>query len=382
MKNNNMRIKKIIFGLIFLTSCISEFYPPSIGYENLLVVEAFLSDDDKPFEVSLSRTTTIDTSAIIPESGAEVQLLSEQGESYSLYEAGSGKYFSNMAINPISGVGYQLYIRTRNGNQYESDVVTMRETPKIDSVTFQFEEKSEAGLKGVQIYVNTHDPYNSTWYYRWEWEETWEFYTEYESTHIYDNGMILRREDNIYRCWKESESSSIKISTSTNLTEDVINKYPLLYVSTETDRLISKYSVNVKQYALSEESYNYWLELEKVTESLGTLFDPQPSTVYSNIKNVNDDSEVVLGYFDASSVEEERLFIRRGQIPPVRIPDYYLNCEDTIVSRGAIPGMMAFGYMLAYETQDEMGNFVYLMSDPWCIDCTFAGTNEEPDFWE
>ncbi len=381
-----MKISKNIYGFILVillfTHCVSEFDPPSIGYENLLVVEAFLSNDDKPFEVSLSRTTSIDTSAVIPENGANIQLITDQGENHQLYEIGSGKYLSNGIINPTVGAGYKLSIITRNGNQYESSMVTMRQTPKIDSVTFKYEEKPEAGLKGVQVYVDTHDPNNGTWYYRWEWEETWEFHTAFQSDHIYDNGLILKREDNIYRCWRYNESSNVNLSTSNNLTEDVINKYPLLYVSTETDRLGIKYSVNVNQYSLSEESYNYWLELEKVTESLGTLFDPQPSTVYSNIKNVNDESEVVLGYFDASTVQEDRLFIRRGQLPAVGVPNYYRNCEDSIVSRGQLPSMIRSGYMLAYETQDMFSSFIYIMADPWCIDCTISGSNVEPDFWE
>jgi hypothetical protein len=264
---------------------------------------------------------------------------------------------------------------------YESDFVQMRETPEIDSVTFRFEKRPTAGLEGVQIYVTTHDPANNTWYYRWEWEETWVFYTPISGTHIYDNGQILIREENINRCWKEFSSSKIEISTSKNLTEDVISDYPLVYVSTETDRLGSRYSVNVKQFALSEASYNYWLELEKVTESLGTLFDPQPSSVYSNIHNLNDENEIVLGYFDASSVTEERLFIKRGDLPKVRVPNYYINCVDSIVSRGMIPEMIIRGYMLGYETLNEFGALVYVMSDPWCIDCTLVGKNEIPDFW-
>jgi len=381
-----MKISKNICGFILqilvYSNCVTRFDPPSIGNEDLLVVDAFLSNDDHPFRVKLSRTTAIDTTAFIPELGANIELISNQGERFDLYESGSGEYLSNTIINPLIGVGYKLYITTLNGNQYESDLVTMRQTPKIDSVTFRYEEKPEAGLKGIQIYVNTHDPANNTWYYRWEWEETWYFTSAFESRHIYDNGQIFLRDDDIYRCWKNHTSTSIRISTSKNLKEDIISRLPLFYVSTETDRLGRKYSVNVKQYALSEESYNYWLELEKVTESLGTLFDPQPSTVYSNLRNINNDSEIVLGYFDASSVEEERLFVGRDQLPFVRIPNYYRDCEDSIVSRGAVPEMIMSGYMLAYESQNDFGSYIYIMSSPWCIDCTISGSNVKPEFWE
>lgn len=381
-----MKFSAYILGFSYLvllfTNCVEEFNPPAQEYENLLVVEAFLSDSNEPFEVRLSRSIPLDTSALIPEVGAVIRLSEESGESYNLIETeNSGIYSYPGNINTQIGESYQIHIQTRGGNQYESSKVIMRETPEIDSVSYTYEERSTAFLKGVQIYVNTHDPENDTWYYRWEWDDTWEYYSAYQSSHIYENGQVFLREDNIYRCWKSSTSTSIDLATTKNLSQDIISKYPLVYVSTESDRLGSRYSINVKQYALSEEAYNYWVELQKVTESLGTLFDPQPSTVYGNIHNVNDDSEVVLGYFDVSTVSEKRIFITRADMPPIRVPNYYNYCTDSIVRFNRIEDMIEGNYMLAYETQDDFGNFIYVMSWPTCIDCRIYGTNIEPDFW-
>jgi len=376
-------ITSLFYLILIFTNCIEEFNPTAQEYENLLVVEAFLSNNDEPFEVRLSRSVPIDTSVLIPESGATIRLIEEFGETYNLVEVGyNGIYVYPGNINVEIGKSYQIHLFTQDGKQYESSPVTMRATPEIDSVSFVYEEKPSADLKGVQIYLNTHDDENNTWYYRWEWDETWEFYTPYRSDHVFENGQIFIREDNINRCWKSSNSTSIEISTSKKLSQDIISEFPLLYVSTESDRLGDKYSLNVKQYALSEESYNYWIELQKITESLGSLFDPQPSIVYGNIHNVNDDTEVVLGYFDASSVTEKRIFIRRSDLPPIRIPDYYQHCEDSIVTRNMVQPMIDFGWMLAYESQDEFGGFIYIMSSPVCIDCTFAGTNIKPEFWK
>ena len=160
-----------------------------------------------------------------------------------------------------------------------------------------------------------------------------------------------------------------------------INEYPLRYVSTNTDRLKTKYSINVRQYALSEESYNYWKELQKATESLGTLFDPQPSIVQGNIYNVNDDRETILGYFDASSVKEKRIFIRRSDLPLTRLPNNYFSCTDSLVTFRNIPEMLKTGYFLASEILNDFGGLEYQMSSRYCIDCTLAGTNVKPDFW-
>ncbi len=381
-----MKFSKSILNLFYLvlvfSNCIQEFVPPSQGYENLLVVEALLSDTDEQFEVKLSRSVPIDTVAFSPESGASISLNDDTGEEFQLQETQQpGIYFYEGTINAQVGKSYQLQIMTRNGNQYKSSMVTMRATPDIEDVRFEYEERPSAGVNGVQIFVNTRDESNSTWYYRWDWHETWQFITPYPSFHKYENGQILLRTDNINLCWKNTRSTSIEIATSRNLSKDIISDYPLRFVATNTDRLNSKYSIIVRQYALSEASYNYMKELQKITENLGTLFDPQPSIVIGNIFNVNDDKEVVLGYFDASTVKEKRIFIKPSDLPKTRFPNYYSDCMDSLVSFNNIPDMLQTGYFLASEILNDFGGFDYQMSSRRCIDCTLAGTNVKPDFW-
>lgn len=380
-----MKFSKYLYGLLLLallyTDCISEFEPPSQGYENVLVVEAFLTNDDEPFKVSLSRSTPIDTVQFSPQSGASISLLNADGESYDLYEYSSGMYQTHVNPNPQVDQEYKLRIMTTTG-MYESDFVKMRETPEIDSVNFLYEERKTAGQKGVQIYVNTHDPENNTWYYRWDYEEDWTFYTPFYALFYWDDG-VYHVQENINRCWKSYRSKNIIIKSSTNLSQDIISQFPLTYVTNQSDRLLSKYSMNVKQYALSEASYNYWKELQKVTESLGTLFDPQPATIYGNIHNINDETEVVLGYFDASSVTEKRIYITRSDLPGVPFPDNYQYCEDSIVGYNQIAEMSSYGWYLYNEETNENGGLDYYMSiSRACVDCTTRGTNVKPDFWQ
>jgi hypothetical protein len=370
-----------IIALLF-SGCIKEFEPSRLGFENLLVVEAFLSDGDEPFEVRLSRSIPIDTSAFIPESGASIDLVSEAGETNPLFESSVGIYRTFAPVNPVVGNQYKLNIRTRGGNIYESEYVVMRPTPDIEKISTQFKEESAGNKRGVQFMVSTSDPGNNTRYYRYEYDETWTFRTPYDSYLVWENNSIQTRGENINTCWKSNKSTSVITTTSTALTNDVISDFPIIFVSTETDRLKVRYSLNVKQYSLSEASYNFWKELEKVTENLGTLFDPQPSTVEGNIFNVNNPDELVLGYFDAAAVKEMRIFVNSSDFPASSYPNYYSFCTDSIVSGGQIPEMMLIGYILVSETVTETGFPGYLMSFPYCIDCRLTGTNVKPDFWQ
>jgi hypothetical protein len=236
-------------------------------------------------------------------------------------------------------------------------------------------------MQGMQVYTNTHDPANSTFYYRWEWDESWMFYTPYNSNILWQDDQIVPRTESINVCWKFGKSKAINIASSRSLNVDRISDYPLMYVSTASDRLKVRYSLLVKQYGLSEASYNYWKELKNVTENLGTLFDPQPSIVKGNVYNIDNEQEIVLGYFDATTVSEQRIFIRRSELPLVTIPNYYAQCTDSIVSFRQIPDMMREQWLLVEETINDFGVPVYIMSSEYCIDCTLYGTNERPDYW-
>jgi len=69
-----------------------------------------------------------------------------------------------------------------------------------------------------------------------------------------------------------------------------------------------KYSLLVKQYSIGEEAFHYWNELKKTSLEQGGLFDRQPALLKSNIQNVNDETEIVLGFFSMASQVEKRTF--------------------------------------------------------------------------
>lgn len=381
-----MRFPNFYISVLLLffaySGCIEEFNPSRAGYENLLVVEAFLTNAEEPFTVRLSRSIPIDTTGFVPEMFANVTLLSGSNESYDLNEVTPGVYQTVNVLNPTVGETYRIEIRTTTGGHYSSGDVVMRDTPPIDSITYAYQERPAEGTTGVQIYVNTHDPANNTWYYRWEWQEDWTFFTRYYSNFYWSNGQVLQQTENINQCWLNDRSKSIHINSTQGLSQDIVSKYPLRYVSNQSDRLINRYSILVRQYSLSEQSYQYLKELEKVTENLGTLFDPQPAFVQGNIRNINDPAENVIGYFDAAASREQRIFITRSEVPGISVPNYYTFCSDSMVSFNQIAEMAMFGYVLFAETINQFGGTAYLMANSNnCVDCRIRGSNVRPDFW-
>ena len=375
-----IKVSLLFVSALLAGSCVDPYRPPAIADpDSYLVVDGFLTGDTGVSTIRLSRTQNL-TEIGKPrmETKASVQAEGDNGNLYRFVDENDGTY--TLAGGSLQfNQPYRVRIKTANGRDYLSDYVTIKQTPKIDSLSWQPQDQ------GVQFYVTTHDPANKTRYYRWEYEETWESYSAFISRIEYKAGRFYYRTVNTNRCWRGAKSTDILVATSAQLTQDVISQFPTLYVSaTASNRLKDRYSLLVKQYALTEEAYEYWPNLKKNTEKLGTLFDPQPFQVIGNIHGVTDPNEPVIGYIGGYSVEEKRIFINQLTLPRWPVPTGYENCPpaDTIPILGAPLKADNEGWEPINEIRDRSNRIVaYTMAPGNCVDCRFAGTNVKPNFW-
>jgi len=361
-------------------SCIEPYYPDIEDYENLLAVDGLITDGQDPCLVRLSRTSSYDDFQSVPETGAVVVILDDLGTVFSLEEGLPGQYLTDPAsFTGEQGRSYQLHIVLSDGSAYESDYMLLREVPPIDTLEARYErrELAEPGSysDGIQIYLNTGDPSNLTRYYRWDWEETWEFTVP----------MQAPEKAELFRCWKSGSSRSIMIGTSEQLTEDRIIDYPLHYVDAGSNRLRILYSLLVRQYAESPAAYDFWKRQEDMSERGGTLFDPIPAAIPGNIYSLSDPDEIVLGLFDASGVSTRRIFIDPQVLPPrVDVPTDFEFCRFQVLqdpSATDINYLLSSGWIYVDEYNDMNHLVVRLTNQPSCFDCTRTGTNAKPEFW-
>ncbi|RAJ98144.1 uncharacterized protein DUF4249 [Larkinella arboricola] len=364
-------------------SCVDPYNPPAVTAPNtFLVVDGFLNGAGAS-TIRLSRTQNLKEISKPPvETRATVLVEGENGSSQPFTEQENGTY--TLADGGLQfGQKYRLRIRTAAGRDYQSDYVIIKQTPKIDSVSWRPQDQ------GLQFYVTTHDPSNQTKYYRWEYAETWEFYSAFFSRIEYLNKAFAYRSENVNHCWQSTKSTGIFVGSSTQLTQDVISNFPLVFISNSaSNRLKVRYSLLVKQYALTDEAYEFWQNLKKNTESLGSLFDPQPFQALGNIHGVTDPEETVVGYLSGYSVEEKRIFVHAWELPNWRVPTMYESCtEDTLPLIATREKPSAFemadaGFVPIDEVLSMSGRIIgYRMSTSYCVDCRASGTNIKPSFW-
>lgn len=374
-------------------SCKQAYNPkPITSPGNYLVVEGAISTGTDSTVIRLSRTVPLSSKAgTTPELGAVVTIVSDGGASYPCTETGKG-YYKAPGLNVASG-NFGLKINTRDGKAYQSDLVPAKNSPPIDSVYYRIQSN------GLELYADTHDPKNNTRYYRWEYVGTYEFHSAFQAFLILQTvpiDTIVQRplNDQIYICWRNDTSSTILVNSSAKLAKDIIAENPIGFIASTSEKIESRYSLLVKQYALTADAYNYYTQLKKNTEQLGGVFDPQPSQLPGNLHCISNPSEPVIGYITAGSAAETRIFIDTRDLPAWLPVTQYQDCMlDTALymrstgGRGFVNEVAEYIYagyqepIYAIQPPTAPHPIGYAASTPSCVDCTLSGTNKRPDFW-
>jgi hypothetical protein len=368
-------------------SC-KDIYDPQIEAKTtgLLVVEGFINSGQGGTTIRLSRSSGPNDAALKLEPGAQVNVEGEDGSNFLLLENGSGEYtVSQLTLN--NGVKYRLHIRTGDGKEYTSDYTPVKYTPLIDSITWQREND------GVRIYANAHDPQNQTKYYQWKYEETWEIHSAYYNELVYGLDPVStlpifveykypdqHADTTIYKCWNTVASSSIILGSTEKLTSDVVY-LPVQYIEPHSEKLSVLYSINLRQYAISEDEYSFLQKMKKNTEQIGTLFDAQPSEISGNVHCITDPGERVIGFVEITEEQVKRIFISNSQVPDW---NYKQACAFIEVDNNPDSiAKYATGLMPTLVSKKDYvrGIISYFASARECVDCTLRGIHQKPDFW-
>ncbi len=382
------------------TACKKPYLPHVVDASvNYLVVQGVVNAGSDSTFIQISRTVKLSSqTAAAPEANAIVNVESDNGVSYPLIEQATGRYASP-GLNLDATHKYRLRIKTSDAKVYLSDLVNVENSPPIDSVNFVI------ASNGLNINVNTHDVKNNTRYYRWEYQETWIIRSFYHSHYVSTGDTVVPRDDvhnSIWQCWQKDTSSNIILASSARLANDVISQSPIIFISSESEKLSVEYSILVKQYALSSDAFSFWQNIKKNTEQIGTIFDVQPSEISGNIHCLTDPSEPVIGYLSVGSTVSKRVFISQRNLPawsPILpytfcqlVKDCCLYDHQTIDSHEnqvdiyMNPGFHENNgpYYIPIDGIGQVGappiGFT-TTSDPICVDCTIRGTNKQPDYW-
>jgi hypothetical protein len=390
----------ILFFLITVFyTCIDPFSPLLKESESLLVVDAQITNENRSYQVKLSRTDINQMADPIMVTDAFVTVRDDDGNVSVFSESTDGVYNTNsLLFTGETGKTYILNIKTTEGDEYESEPCLMYPVQTITSIYYNKEQEiinngTETEI-GLRFYLDSQTS-GENQYFRWIYNECWKTNASDPKKYNYINDSTIIPVDQIKQiCWRYNESDNIIIQSALSGITDKIEKQPLLFIApAKSDRLLIRYSVEIKQLSLSPQEYEFWDHMKQIDEAGGDIFEKQPFPISSNIHNLANPEEKVLGYFQVSAVDKKRIYINPGEIKDFKLPVYNYDCHRLVIGEDDYSsGKVTFNQINSsfegpnytfvepiYNSSNELFKLVF--SRPVCADCTINGTLAKPDFW-
>lgn len=384
-----MRWNKIILlaWLPLITSCVERFIPETTGYAKVLFIECLISDDT----ASLPELHISLSAPIVSESGGRLTYKPEgvtnavaridcsDGTVFPSRELTPGTYRFPDVFRPEAGKSYKLTVQ-HDGKTYESDYQELHPSSPIDSISCKhvLQKRGEDGLviDGYRFYASTHSGGTGPAFYRWTMDATFRYQVPYLATHQWNGRTNVVASNRLIRdCWKSKNITGIYIGNTKGLTENRIVEAPLNFESQYGDELTIRYSLNVKQYSISQSANDFWENVTKLVSQTGSLYETQPFRIEGNIQCTSDPSIYVAGIFEVAGVSNLRVFVDR----PADFPVVPVECILMQVGTRDFPW-----YRLpAGSFVTEQSPNVFMTASPSCYDCRLRdGTLDKPPFWE
>ncbi|MBK6478729.1 MAG: DUF4249 domain-containing protein [Saprospiraceae bacterium] len=288
-----------------ICSCLVELpFEPTLKVNNL-VVNGTISNLKTDQHILLSRTVGV-SQPPIPLAGAQVRLVENGSKVYSFLEQSAGDYvLPGDEYDPTMLATYQIKIDLFDGNQYQSDPDIMQVPVKPDSMTWTVGIHPVITSEGlirnqdvVKVFANTSLPEGrKDLFLKWDLKSYFQFTTMPECnpfkilSYCYYGGNSLQPEE--IKIYSNLEAGVTRVQDLDMGFENIFPEY----------RFVETHYYELYQYRISELAYEYFRKLRLVSEQNGTIFDPIPASVTSNVYNVNNPKEKVLGFFLVSSVE-------------------------------------------------------------------------------
>ena len=397
-----MRVNIILVMIIMtisVTSCVEPYSLNNESFEEVLVVEALLTNENKKHIVKLSRTVQLDSNDSSPERVAQVTIVRGDGEEYSFTETVAGTYESDIAFGAMDNFSYKLKIKTMSGELYESREENLPSVAQIDNIYAQAKIRDDKA--GVQVMVDGSSTSGEARFFRYEFEETYKIVTPYlvifdvtiVDTEYQEFDLVFEpRVEPLNVCYRTNYSKGIIQTTALGGGSNVVEMVPVNFIGKEEVKLRDRYSIKIKQYVQSEAAYYYYKVLSDLSNDENIFSNSQPGFVKGNISNTGNNEQVVVGFFEVSSVSSSNRLYFKAEDFGYEKPEYPYNCQvvsldyaDNTTLDGNENQRRKLKELLqsrSYEYLNAQGT-AYKLVPIRCSDCTTnpSNTNIMPAFW-
>lgn len=383
-------VQVLMWVIVLLLGCVEPYDFQVEETSEILVVEAEFSNLSTKHKVKLSVSSALDETATTPLSGADVWIVENNNTQIDLTETDSGVYETAATVAGKVGSQYVLNIKLSDGSTFQSSAETLISPAPIDSVWGRFmelpSEEDNEFIRGIQLFVDTHDDTRESSYFRYDYEEDFEAIAAYPSRQEwdYDNEIYVTRDVDIGVCYDHAQSQGVIVSTTNGLSENRLSEFPIRMLRESGYELIGNYAIILRQYHLTASAFQYYKNLKENNESAGSFFDKQKGSIVGNIASA-DQTRKVLGFFEVAGVSSDTSFFHPSDFYHQGFkPDFYYrgNCGSEDIEQ-VTPGELSNEVMQSRNIifVDEIVGIAYLTSVP-CSDCRVYADLKKPDYWD
>ncbi len=344
--------------MFFLVHACTEIYDPDISVDKeYLVVESVITDEQGPHIVKITKTNMFGEDFSPRYVGrAVVKLTDTHNNDIYLEERMPGRYHTLSDFSGEIGETYTLHIKTADGETYQSEPQKLLPPVSIDSLYAEFGTQlffyeSQVGgdiyqreVDGMNLFIDVTCDDNKYPKFRF----TSVLMLQYTLEHFIGGASEFEY------CWIKSpitdfletdlvKDPDILYSRRNRIAFIPLASWNMRYIGfpliEKGDKTISYTNPRIIKsvYTLNDDAYVFHYERNKQLGDEGSFFDPIAPQLTGNINNVNDPDDVVLGFFEVSSVSKATLHI----IPRVSedlIEIDTLNCLEHVPASGCIYG--------------------------------------------
>jgi hypothetical protein len=396
-------MKQYIFFFLFIISICSscrKVYNPDINApQDALVVEGLITDDTASCYVRLTLASPYDSSntGYRYVKAAKVSVFDNFGNNYPFSESKYGMYYpNNKQMVGIPGRSYTLHIETQDGNIFESSLQLMLPNVFNDSVYAENTTKvtldqnnQQVFTAGVELLTDITSTGESLPRFRYKVEVTSEHYwsvpvsskagpprtfSSYCWGTTNPNDLVNLTDEKYNISSNEILGHALCFLDSKNFSWESVPRIihrDTLYVESDTmyvmgqffiipadtiikvDTVIKKDTVlyafvinrliKVSRYRINDEAYQYYKNINLLLSAQGKMFDPIANQFNGNIKCVNNPQKIVLGLFEASSVNVRFFSNKPGQTKVNAIQRFTLSSpSDCMQTFGGPPNFWIY----------------------------------------
>lgn len=359
-----------------------------IGQESKVAVRKMV-----PLTQAASSGTTRQDLSLEKGYTVSVRLEDSAGETY---PAHYDPYASAHVINTVSASSdrqYRLFVEiarqvyadgtfSTEVRHYETPWLDVMQAPVIDAITFNTD-----GV-WLEVRADAHAEKEGDAYFRFDYEETWEFHPPFEPEFFFDvgSGRILPMpedwENDVYNCWLSATPREQVLYSTRGLVSPKAEHCRIARFPRGNNRCQEMYSILLKSMALTREAYEYHETLYKNSNQGGSLFETTPSEIRGNITCVEDSTAIVLGYVSATTVKSRRAFMdgRYYMAPNYEFELFHPDYTDMTPLQ-----YYAMGYRPVKEWTIVTGDIrqtALAWAQRRCIDCVADGGSKiKPAYW-